>query len=81
MISADRGGIDVWLGSPDSAASRDDAKILTGILCTFDTLKHDTEFKLLIGCRKEDIQIIRNFHKEMYTLFIPNPTAEHVLPN
>jgi len=47
--------------------------MLTGILCTFDTLKRDTEIKLLIGCTEEDVQIIKDFHREMYTLHIPNP--------
>jgi hypothetical protein len=54
-------------------------KTLTGILCTFDTLKLDAEIKLLIGCSAEDIQVIRDFHKEMFTLYIPNPAAEHDL--
>src|SRR5215208_3517162 len=57
--ASDGGGIDVWIGS---LAGSD--KILTGILCTFDTLKRDAEIKLLIGCNKEDIQIIQDFHKE-----------------
>ncbi len=43
--------------------------------------KADAEIKLLIGCSAEDIQIIREFHREMYTLFIPNPTVEYDLPN
>jgi len=46
---------------------------LTGILCTFDTLKRDAEIKLLIGCTEKDIQIIREFHSDMQTLYIPNP--------
>ena len=80
-ISSDGGGIDVWLGSLNTVMNTGDAKILTGILCTFDTLKRDAEIKLLIGCSKKDIQIIRDFHKEMYTLYIPNLVAEHDLPN
>ena len=62
----DGGGIDVWLGTQDT-------KILTGILCTFDTLKCDMEIKLLISCTNEDLQIIQKFHGEMYNLYIPNP--------
>ena len=69
-IASDGGGIDVWIGSLISAD-----KILTGILCTFDTLKRDAEIKLLIGCTGNDIQIIQDFHKEMHTLYIPNPTV------
>jgi inorganic pyrophosphatase len=50
-------------------------KTLTGILCTFDTLKRDAEIKLLIGCTEEDIQIIQDFHNEMHTLYIPKVTT------
>lgn len=65
--AADGDGIDVWLGSQET-------KILTGILCTFDTLKRDMEIKLLLGCTHEDLQVTQKFHGEMmYTLYIPNP--------
>ena len=67
--SGDGGGIDVWLGSSAS-------KTLTGILCTFDTIKRDMEIKLLIACTKDDIQIINNFHGDMYILYIPNPESQ-----
>jgi inorganic pyrophosphatase len=64
--AGDGDGIDVWFGSLES-------KMLTGILCTFDTIKRDAEIKLLISCTNDDIQTIRDFHGEMRTLFIPNP--------
>jgi inorganic pyrophosphatase len=64
--ASDGDGIDVWMGSSDT-------KTLTGILCTFDTVKRDAEIKLLIGCNEKDIQTIRNFNDHMYTLFIHNP--------
>jgi len=67
--ASDRGGIDVWLGSLST-------RTLTGILCTFDKIKRDAEIKLLIGCTQEDIEIIRNFHNPMFTLFIQNPLME-----
>ena len=73
--ASDGDGIDVWFGSLNSVTNNEKAKTLTGILCTFDTLKRDAEIKLLIGCNKEDIQVIRDFHKEMHTLYIPNPMA------
>jgi inorganic pyrophosphatase len=76
--SSDGGGIDVWLGSLSTVM---DKKTLTGILCTFDTLKRDAEIKLLIACTEEDIQVIRDFHKDMHTLYIPNPVVEHDLSN
>lgn len=68
-IAGDGDGIDVWFGSQN-------VKTLTGILCTFDTIKRDAEIKLLIGCTDEDIQAIRHFHHQMVTLFIPNPPTE-----
>jgi inorganic pyrophosphatase len=79
--SSDGGGIDVWLGSLNTVVNKDSVKTLTGILCTFDKLKRDAEIKLLIECSVEDIQIIRDFHQEMDTLYIPNPAAEHDLSN
>ena len=75
--SSDGGGIDVWLGSLNTNQTRTEREILTGILCTFDTLKRDAEIKLLIGCTQEEIEIILNFHGEMPTLFIPNPKAKN----
>ena len=71
--SSDGGGIDVWIGSLNSVIDHGSTKILTGILCTFDTLKRDAEIKLLIGCAKEDVQVIQEFHTEMQTLYVPNP--------
>ena len=74
--SSDGSGIDVWIGSLNSVIDQGSTKILTGILCTFDTLKRDVEIKLLMGCTQEEIKIILNFSSEMYTLFIPNPKAK-----
>ena len=71
--SSDGSGIDVWIGSLNSVIDQGSTKILTGILCTFDTLKRDSEIKLLIGCTKENIQVIQGFYAEMHTLYIPNP--------
>ena len=64
--AGDGDGIDVWLGSLYP-------KMLTGILCTFDTLKRDMEIKILLGCTSRDLQLIQNFYGEMYALYIPNP--------
>lgn len=64
--AGDGDGIDVWSGSKNT-------KPLTGILCTFDKIKRDAEIKLLVGCTKEDVQIIREFNGKMRTLFISNP--------
>ena len=76
--SSDGGGIDVWLGSLNTAVDTINAKTLTGILCTFDTLKRDAEIKLLIGCTEDDIPVIREFHKEMVTLYSPNPMVARI---
>ena len=64
--ASDGDGIDVWSGSLGT-------KMLTGILCTFDTIKRDAEIKLLIGCTMDDLTVIRDFLKQMRTLYIPNP--------
>jgi len=70
----DGGGIDVWVGTAGE-------KTLTGILCTFDTLKSDAEIKLMIGCTLANVETIQGFHSDMATLFIPNPMVEHDLSN
>jgi inorganic pyrophosphatase len=67
--ASDGDGIDIWSGSLGT-------KKLTGILCTFDSIKRDAEIKLLIGCTMEDIQVIRDFNNEMRTLYIPNPLVK-----
>ena len=64
--ASDGDGIDVWSGSLGT-------KMLTGILCTFDTIKRDAEIKLLIGCTMDDLTVIRDFLKQMHTIYIPNP--------
>jgi inorganic pyrophosphatase len=76
--SSDGSGIDVWLGSLNSVMNKESMKTLTGILCTFDTLKRDAEIKLLIDCTEEDIQVIQEFHKEMHTLYILNPMVTRI---
>lgn len=79
--SGDGSGIDLWLGSLNTVTNGDGMKKLTGILCTFDTLKRDAEIKLLIQCTENDIQVIRDFHKDMPTLYIANPVVGHDLSN
>jgi inorganic pyrophosphatase len=65
--AGDGDGIDIWIGSLGN-------KALTGILCTFDTVKRDAEIKLLAGCTDKDIEIIQHFYTEfMRTLYIPKP--------
>ena len=65
-LAADGDGIDVWIGSQE-------ARALTGILCTYDTLKGDAEIKLLLGCTEDDIGVIINFIPDfMRYLYLPN---------
>jgi inorganic pyrophosphatase len=63
----DGDGIDIWIGSLGGW-------LLTGILCTFDTVKRDAEIKLLAGCTEQDIENIHHFYTGfMRTLYIPKP--------
>ena len=65
--SGDGNGIDIWVGSLGG-------KALTGILCTFDTVKRDAEIKLLAGCNEQDIETILRFYTDfMRILYIPKP--------
>jgi inorganic pyrophosphatase len=57
--SMDGGGIDVWSGS-------DPERSLKGIMVTLDTVKKDSEIKLLIGCTEEETRIIEEFHNGKY---------------
>ncbi|MBI5565736.1 MAG: inorganic pyrophosphatase [Chloroflexi bacterium] len=53
--AADGDGIDVWIGSlPDRA--------LKAIVCTVDLIGRDAEIKLLLGCTREEAQIILATH-------------------
>ena len=55
--SMDGGGIDLWLGSKQERRAE-------AIICTVDTLKGDSEIKLLIGCSEEEMEIANEFHNE-----------------
>ena len=65
--ASDGGGIDVWIG-------RSGSRTLTGILCTFDTVKRDAEVKLLAGCNPQEVAIIRQFNTLLHTLYVPRPS-------
>jgi inorganic pyrophosphatase len=49
--SADRGGVDIWVGSLGEAK-------VVGTLCTVDLYKRDTELKILFDCTEDEIQSI-----------------------
>ena len=48
--------------------------MLTGILCIFDTLKHEMELELMVGSVKEQEQIVQDFCKEVYSRY-PSPNG------
>ena len=53
--SVDGNEIDVWAGSLDR-------KAVTGAVATVDLVKRDTELKILLGCSKQEMETIREFH-------------------
>ena len=55
--SMDGDGIDVYVGS------QKDRKI-DAILCTVDTLKKDSEIKLLVGCTTEEKELVYQMHND-----------------
>jgi inorganic pyrophosphatase len=64
----DGGGIDVWLGAlPD--------RRITAVICTVDTVKRDTELKLLLGCTPDEARIILQIHNSgpQSAILIPRP--------
>ena len=81
-LAEDGARIAVWMDSLK-------IKTLTGILCMFDTLtqgrvnsgNRDAEMKLLIGCTKENVQVIREFYSDLAAFFISNLLVEHELSN
>lgn len=54
---SDGGNVDVWRGSlPDCR--------VTGVVCTVDLHKRDSEVKVLIGCSHEEMEQVLQFHNE-----------------
>ena len=54
-LSADGGGIDIWVGSLAD-------KRVTAIICTVDMVKRDSEMKILIGCTPQEAQVVLGVH-------------------
>jgi inorganic pyrophosphatase len=54
--SGDGDGIDAWIGTLPE-------KKITGVVCTVDLLKRDSEIKLLLGCSHEEMQMICSSHQ------------------
>jgi inorganic pyrophosphatase len=55
--SGDGNEIDVWRGSLTVSQ-------LVGVVCTIDTLKNDSEVKLLVGCTDDEIEAVDKFHND-----------------
>jgi inorganic pyrophosphatase len=53
--SGDGHGIDVWIGSLKRRA-------ITGVICTVDLSKRDTEVKILLGCTRAEQERILSIH-------------------
>jgi inorganic pyrophosphatase len=53
--SGDGKGIDVWIGSLRNHA-------ITGVVCTIDLEKRDTEIKILLGCSRAEQHRMLSFH-------------------
>ena len=50
-VSADRGGIDVWIGTVRPAQ-------VDAVICTVDLFKKDSEIKILYGCDELEMEQI-----------------------
>jgi inorganic pyrophosphatase len=55
--SGDGGGIDVWVGSLSQ-------RRVTGIVCTIDLQKQDSEMKILLGCAPQESREILAIHND-----------------
>lgn len=55
--SMDGEGIDLWLGS-------DPERKLKGIFVTLDSMKKDSEIKLMIGCTEDEIVAVDHFFND-----------------
>jgi len=69
--AVDGGGVDVWLGSSGVVE-------ITAVILTVDLHKRDVEIKILLGCSKEEMQRILNFHNQtsMRALLVRRPINE-----
>jgi len=68
----DGGGMDVWVGSKPYV-------YLNEFVCTVDLYKKDVEIKLLIGCSRDEIIEILEFHNQqsMRALLITKKNYEY----
>lgn len=65
----DGGGVDVWVGSLSE-------RRITAVVCTVDTIKRDTELKLLLSCTAEEADVVLRTHNSsdlQAAILIPRP--------
>jgi inorganic pyrophosphatase len=55
LRSGDGHGVDVWIGSLKR-------QVITGVVCTVDAGKRDTEVKILLGCTRAEQRRILSLH-------------------
>jgi inorganic pyrophosphatase len=55
LRSGDGEGVDVWIGSLKR-------QVVTGVICTIDVGKRDTEVKILLGCTRAEQRRILSLH-------------------
>jgi len=55
--SMDGAGIDIWVGSEKT-------KQVDAIMCIVDLLKRDSEIKILVGCSREEKDIVYKAHND-----------------
>jgi inorganic pyrophosphatase len=69
--SVDAGGVDIWVGSSGE-------KKVSGVLCTVDLLKKDTELKIVYDCTPEEINRILRFinANQMRAIFLDRSNKE-----
>ena len=53
--SGDGHGIDVWIGTLKR-------RVITGVVCTVDLEKRDTEVKILLGCTRAEQERVLSIH-------------------
>ena len=65
-ITIDAGGVDIFVGSLGKME-------VVGILCTVDLLKRDSELKIVLDCKEEEIRAIIYYinHDQMRAIYIP----------
>lgn len=69
--SIDGSGVDIWIGSLDE-------KKVTGVLCTVDLFKRDTELKIICDCTDDEISSILKFVNvdQMRAIYIKRKSKE-----